>query len=61
MKQNFFSDLDVIFRCIPTSFQARQLIQQHGLVLSDLETDPRFFIVLRRNNLVVLVFCVGLM
>jgi len=28
-------------RCIPTSFQARQLIQQHGLVLSDLETDPR--------------------
>jgi len=28
-------------RCIPTSFQARQLIQKHGLVLSDLETDPR--------------------
>merc|ERR1712080_14018 len=28
-------------RCIPTSFQARQLIQQHGLVLSDLETDPK--------------------
>jgi len=28
-------------RCIPTSFQARQLIQQNGLVLSDLETDPR--------------------
>lgn len=28
-------------RCIPTSFQARQLIQLHGLVLSDLETDPR--------------------
>jgi len=28
-------------RCIPTSFQARQLIQQHGLVLADLETDPR--------------------
>lgn len=27
-------------RCIPTSFQARQLIQ-HGLVLSDLETNPR--------------------
>lgn len=28
-------------RCIPTSFQARQLIHSHGLVLSDLETDPR--------------------
>jgi len=28
-------------RCIPTSFQARQLILQHGLVLGDLETDER--------------------
>ena len=28
-------------RCIPTSFQARQLIQTHGLILSSLETDPR--------------------
>jgi len=27
-------------RCIPTSFQARQLVQQHGLVLGDLETHP---------------------
>jgi len=26
-------------RCIPTSFQARQLIMKHGLVLGDLETD----------------------
>jgi len=32
---------DLNLRCIPTSFQARQLIQQNGLVLSDLETDPR--------------------
>eukprot|EP00090_Calanus_glacialis_P012583 TRINITY_DN2117_c0_g1_i1.p1 TRINITY_DN2117_c0_g1~~TRINITY_DN2117_c0_g1_i1.p1 ORF type:complete len:293 (-),score=105.95 TRINITY_DN2117_c0_g1_i1:46-924(-) len=28
-------------RCIPTSFQARQLIMQHGLVLGDLEIDTR--------------------
>ena len=28
-------------RCIPTSFQARQLIQDHGLTLSSLESDPR--------------------
>ena len=42
-KTKLFSYYDVMFRCIPTSFQARQLIQQHGLVLSDLETDPRFF------------------
>jgi len=28
-------------RCIPTSFQARQLILQHGLVLGDLEIDER--------------------
>jgi len=27
-------------RCIPTSFQARQLVQQHGLLLADLETHP---------------------
>ncbi|XP_043998871.1 ribose-5-phosphate isomerase isoform X3 [Gambusia affinis] len=26
--------------CVPTSFQARQLILQHGLVLSDLERHP---------------------
>jgi len=26
-------------RCIPTSFQARQLIMQHGLILGDLEID----------------------
>ena len=31
--------------CVPTSFQARQLILNHGLVLSDLEKTPkvRFF------------------
>jgi len=28
-------------RCIPTSFQARQLILQHGLVLGDLEIDEK--------------------
>lgn len=28
-------------RCVPTSFQARQLILQHGLVLSDLECEAR--------------------
>jgi len=28
-------------RCIPTSFQARQLIMQHGLVLGDLEIDTK--------------------
>ncbi|XP_041781581.1 ribose-5-phosphate isomerase [Anopheles merus] len=27
--------------CIPTSFQARQLIIEHGLVLGDLECNPR--------------------
>lgn len=26
--------------CIPTSFQARQLILSNGLILSDLETHP---------------------
>eukprot|EP00092_Neocalanus_flemingeri_P107759 GFUD01138320.1.p1 GENE.GFUD01138320.1~~GFUD01138320.1.p1 ORF type:complete len:335 (+),score=92.76 GFUD01138320.1:1660-2664(+) len=28
-------------RCVPTSFQARQLILQHGLVLGDLEIEGR--------------------
>ena len=28
-------------RCVPTSFQARQLILEHGLVLSDLECEGR--------------------
>jgi len=28
-------------RCIPTSFQARQLIQSYNLPLTDLETEPR--------------------
>ena len=28
-------------RCVPTSFQARQLIVSHGLVLTDLEREPR--------------------
>lgn len=46
-----------MYRCIPTSFQARQLIQQHGLVLSDLETDPRFFVCLSRNNLTIACTC----
>lgn len=27
--------------CVPTSFQARQLIIQHGLILSDLENHPQ--------------------
>lgn len=27
--------------CVPTSFQARQLIIEHGLVLGDLETHPQ--------------------
>ena len=27
------------FRCVPTSFQARQLIVSHGLVLTDLERE----------------------
>ncbi|XP_053679123.1 ribose-5-phosphate isomerase [Anopheles nili] len=27
--------------CVPTSFQARQLIVEHGLVLGDLECNPR--------------------
>ena len=27
--------------CVPSSFQARQLIVQHGLVLSDLEITPK--------------------
>ncbi|KAG7248137.1 hypothetical protein CRUP_009294, partial [Coryphaenoides rupestris] len=26
--------------CVPTSFQARQLILQHGLTLSDLDRHP---------------------
>ena len=26
--------------CVPTSFQARQLIVEHGLVLGNLETHP---------------------
>ncbi|MED6270692.1 hypothetical protein CHARACLAT_013009 [Characodon lateralis] len=29
--------------CVPTSFQARQLILQHGLTLSDLERHPEVF------------------
>ena len=28
-------------KCVPTSFQARQLILSHGLVLSDLECEGR--------------------
>lgn len=28
-------------RCVPTSFQARQLIVEHGLELSDMEREPR--------------------
>jgi len=28
-------------RCVPTSFQARQLIVSHGLELSDMERDPK--------------------
>ena len=28
-------------RCVPTSFQARQLIVTHGLELTDLEREPR--------------------
>ena len=28
-------------RCVPTSFQARQLILEHGLVLSDLECEGK--------------------
>jgi len=31
-------NLDI--KCVPTSFQARQLILQHGLTLSDLEKTP---------------------
>ena len=27
--------------CVPTSFQARQLIVENGLVLGDLETHPQ--------------------
>ena len=27
--------------CVPSSFQARQLIVEHGLVLSDLEITPK--------------------
>ena len=34
-------EISPFFRCIPTSFQARQLIMQHGLVLGDLEIDTR--------------------
>lgn len=26
--------------CVPTSFQARQLIVEHGLILGSLETHP---------------------
>ena len=33
------SGLDI--RCVPTSFQARKLILEHGLVLSDLECEGR--------------------
>ena len=31
---------NLALRCVPTSFQARQLILQHGLTLSDLEQTP---------------------
>jgi len=31
-------------RCIPTSFQAKQLIRKHGLVMSDLEETPRLHV-----------------
>jgi DeoR/GlpR family transcriptional regulator of sugar metabolism len=42
--------------CVPTSFQARQLIIQHGLQLSDLENHPQvnnsilYFFLLQRDR-----------
>ena len=35
-------------KCVPTSFQAKQLITEHNLILSDLEQTPevKIFIVL---------------
>lgn len=37
-ERNHKEDLELV--CIPTSFQARQLIQDHGLTLGSLETSP---------------------
>lgn len=37
-------DLQVV--CVPTSFQARQLILQHGLQLSDLDRHPKLDLVI---------------
>ncbi|XP_046911759.2 ribose-5-phosphate isomerase [Dermatophagoides farinae] len=31
----------LIVTCVPTSFQARQLITKHGLIMSDLERNPQ--------------------
>ena len=35
--------------CVPTSFQARQLIVEHGLVLGNLETHPQVCSILLVN------------